>query len=191
LVVAVDGSQSGQPSYQILRRGRGTGAERTLTSASSDLVAVSGGNQPYSCGLGFVDNDGSADLVGIENVAPASGVIRVYLGATADGITGFNASVTYDLDTQPNFMAIHDLNCDNFADVVVTHLGSDGFEVWQSNSGGVLTRALDYNNVGATSEAEQVSIADLDQDGYEDIVMAVNDSAGTSYIRIAWGMPSS
>jgi hypothetical protein len=189
LVVAVDGSQSGQPSYQILRRGRGTGAERTLSSASTDLVTVTGGNQPYGCGFGFVDDDGSADLVGIENVLDAPGVIRVYLGATAAGITGFNTSTTYGLDAQPNFMAIRDLNCDDFADVVVTHLGSDGFEVWQANSAGVLTRVLDYNNVGATSEAEQVSIADLDQDGYADIVMAVNDSSGTSYIRIAWGMP--
>ena len=117
--------------------------------------------------LGDVDNNGHLDVVFISNNNHYWGIIY------NNGDSSFTAPEYYTLDHAPTDIACKDLNGDGRADVVKTGASS---EIYFSNDTGFEMQPLKHG-------ASYVKIADLDNDGDNDITI-VGDAYIMSFVHL-------
>ena len=112
-----------------------------------------------------INHDGYFDLVACDDSGP---YIRIFYG----GAGGFSAS---SMDSLPSpgggGVDIADINCDDYPDLIVTHYRGGRVSVyWGSGSGFSPSARTDLTSVSGS--VESCMLADLDKDGYLDIVAA-------------------
>jgi len=130
--------------------------------SQSDFIAS---NNLSGFTIGDIDTDSDLDVVMYSN----SDRFWAYMKNNGNG--ELSTSVVYDLDYYPNDIECGDLNCDGRDDIL---LCGGKFEAWL-NSG---TELIHSTLIDSTYET-RIKIADLDQDGDNDILAS------------EWGMPGS
>lgn len=137
----------------------------------------------YQVAAGDLDGDGLTDLAAIAEVYDAAGVsveLQVLLQDRAN-VGHFSIEQRLPLSTAGGAVAVGDLDGDNRVDIVVTEpgRGNDRVRVFLQDAGpGRFTLADTRPTPGGLT---RVAIADIDQDGHPDIVLAVG--AGVVALR--------
>lgn len=113
---------------------------------------------------GDLDGDATVDLVVGDSQNEGGDTISVLIGV-GDGT--FAPYVAYPAGSNPNGVAIGDIDADGYADVVVSNGNSNSISIFYGHGDGTLAPRVDYS-VGEFPTA--VKIADLDGDGWLDVL---------------------
>ena len=162
--------------FVTILQGNGSGGFSPMTGSP---VAV--GTNPYSIATGDADADGELDLV-VANYGSNS--VTILQG---DGSGGFSepAGSPVAVGTNPECVAVADLNGDGRLDVAVANAGSSNVTILLRNdSGGFSATAQSPLSVGANPEF--VAVADMNGDGTPDLNVA-NGSANNVTILLGNG----
>jgi len=136
-------------------------------SVPANYSLGSGGNTIQAIALGDVNNDGFADLVGLDNTGDDLVVRR----GSASGVLG-PQSVALNLANggfySTSFFALGDLNGDGLADAVFRS-AFDRFSVTLNTGSGTFGPPVSYQ---ADIAFDDIQLADIDGDGGRDVVLA-------------------
>jgi len=126
---------------------------------------------PVSCTVGDFNNDGKADIASANQHSPG---ISILLG-NGDGT--FQTAVNMPTSFPPRFVEAADLNLDGNADLIVSGLlgGFTGLNVYLGNGNGSFQQANPEFQVNLAG-AEEVTIADLNNDLRKDIILGSYDT---------------
>ncbi|MBV8078916.1 MAG: VCBS repeat-containing protein, partial [Actinobacteria bacterium] len=128
-------------------------------------VAYPVGSEPGGLAIGDVNGDGIPDIVVADS---GSGQISVLLG-NGDGT--FRAAINSNLGGTPIRVALADMNGDGALDAVVAdYTGGGSGQVWIMN--GDNTGSFAAASVIPASQPYDVAVADMNNDGYPDVVVA-------------------
>jgi hypothetical protein len=154
------------PSTVAIALGNGDGTFQKATQYNS------GGNFANSVAIGDVNGDGHPDLI-VANMCDAGceGIIGVLLG-NGDGT--FQPAITYDSgDFEAQSLAVGDVNGDGKLDLVVANYGGANHStvsVLLGNGDGTFNSPVNYSSAG--SLADSVALADVNGDGFPDLVVS-------------------
>ena len=101
----------------------------------------------------------------------------------SDGLYDVNVFTTYTGEIKCQQDGIYDLNDDGNPDIVVCNLNGPVYVYWGSEDGYSTVNRTSLNFYGATGN----SIADLNNDGYLDLVFSKYDGSGSGDAAIYWG----
>ncbi|MHB8157573.1 MAG: FG-GAP-like repeat-containing protein [Desulfocucumaceae bacterium] len=101
----------------------------------------------------------------------------------SDGLYDVNVFTTYSGEIKCQQDGIYDLNDDGNPDIVVCNLNGPVYVYWGSEDGYSTVNRTSLNFYGATGN----SIADLNNDGYLDLVFSKYDGSGSGDAVIYWG----
>lgn len=129
-----------------------------------------------------VDNDGDADIVMAES--PQLNIdytLRVYLN---DGLANFELNQSFSLETgQGRPYVLADLNADGYKDIFITQKNDDEEIIYLNNGSGVF-ESVNYS-IYPEGEIIKVTVADFDQNGFNDILAyGFDDNANSSRVSI-------
>ncbi|MGD0037788.1 MAG: FG-GAP-like repeat-containing protein, partial [Bacteroidota bacterium] len=171
LVVA----NSGSSTVSVLRN---TG---TIGSVSfADRMDFTTGSTPYSVAIGDVDGDGRPDLT-VANYY--SNTVSILRNTSTIGSVSFATKVDFTTGTNPQSIAIGDVDGDGKPDLAVANALSNTVSVLRNTStiGSVSFAAKVDFTTG--SSACSVAIGDVDGDGKPDLVVANYSSNTVSVFR--------
>ena len=132
-----------------------------------------GGQFNVSIAVGDFNGDGRLDMAVAADVAGYNSV-GILLG-NGDGT--FQPAVSYGSGgTNPNFVAVADLNGDHRLDLVVANTDSNAVGVLLGNGDGTFQPAVSYGSGG--TNAAKVAVADVSGDGKPDLLVINNCPAG-------------
>ncbi|MES2701542.1 MAG: FG-GAP-like repeat-containing protein [Bacteroidota bacterium] len=181
-LAVANGNSSGTVS--VLRN---TGSSGSISTGSfATRVAFVTGSQPSSVAIGDIDGDGKPDLA-VANYG--SNTVSVFRNSSSIGnITSgsFATQVTFATGTQPNSVAIADIDGDGKTDMVVANLNSATVSVLRntSSSGSITSGSFATQVTYATgSNPYNVAIGDIDGDGKPDLAVANAGSNTVSVLR--------
>jgi hypothetical protein len=137
------------------------------------VIYGTGDTYAYSVAVADVNRDGKPDLLVANGAGGAGGSVGVLLG-NGDGT--FKTVVKYYAGgNQTSSVAVSDLNGDGMLDLVVANSnGTNNIGVLLGNGDGTFRPVVTYSSGGGA--AESVWIADVNEDGKRDILVAVNSS---------------
>jgi 6-phosphogluconolactonase (cycloisomerase 2 family) len=167
-------------------------AKTSITSA--DFIAkqdFTTGTNPISVAIGDLDGDGKPDLV-VANQGPST--VSVYRNASSSGSissSSFATKVDFTTATDPQSVAIGDLDGDGKPDLAVANFGSNTVSVFRntSSSGSISSSSFATKvDFTAGSNPQSVAIGDLDGDGKPDLVVA---NFGSSTVSVFHNTSSS
>jgi hypothetical protein len=177
-------------TLQVFRRDRTAGNQRKLVAPTgADDITLAGALEPLAIGAGKLDGDARPELV-----LPAVGT-TVYIAKGGGG----GAQTTYSTVAagpaafkSPRAIAVGDLDCDGIDDAVLTHFtliadpDYDRYEIYKGGNGSMTQVKAHDVSVTGSPMTDRVHIADLDGDGYRDVVMTLLVNPNGKY-RILWG----
>jgi hypothetical protein len=141
------------------------------------VIYGSGGVAGTSVAIADVNGDGYPDLVMASQCVSASncdnGLVGVLLGK-GDGT--FQPAVSYNAGYVPVWVAIADVNGDGFPDLIVANQSEcddckdGGVSILLNNGNDTFQAPVTYSSAGPN--ATSVAVADVNQDGYPDLVIA-------------------
>jgi hypothetical protein len=179
----VDGD--GKPDLALANRNSNTVSvlRNTSTSGSvgfADKEDFGTGSEPFSVAIGDVDGDGKPDLA-VANVG--SGRVSVLRNTSTSGTVSFAAKVDFGTGSQPNSVAIGDLDGDGKPDLAVANRGSNTVSVLRNTSTSGSVGFADKVDFVTGSAPFSVAIGDADGDGKPDLAVANNASNTVSVLR--------
>jgi flagellin len=133
------------------------------------VVTISVGTVNDDNALADMDGDGDLDII----TADDDGTTISVLKNRGDGT--FSPRVTQTGGAAPIKMEVGDLNNDGAIDVVVTDDTANTIEVFINNGDGTLKQRVTYDITEAA--ATEFKIADVDGDGYNDLVVGTATSS--------------
>ncbi len=153
-----------------------------LFRASVDVNLTGINPSPDAVAFGDLNNDGQMDYVVAERLQAQ---VAVFLSTGATDATGrplYRSPLYFSVGSQPNSVAIGDVNHDGFADIVVA-CQLDNVVTVLVNVGSGLSQP-DGTSYAPTALAvgpgpTQVVLADVNKDGYADLVVSHNRSSAS------------
>jgi len=127
-----------------------------------------------------INSDGFPDIISVDNHSPY--LMRVWYMSS----TGLADSQLISIGASGGGCDMADLNCDGRAEVIHSGLASDSAVIYWNFHDSV---SVDDITKLPNNRAEAVYVADLDKDGYLDIILACGgDGTGAGgMVRIFWG----
>jgi len=178
----------GKPDLAVVNGNSGTVSVFRNISSSGSIKANSfaarvdfaTGSFPYSIAIGDLDGDGKPDLAVANYYDATVSVLRNTSTTGSITASSFAAQVDFATGTEPNRVAIGDLDGDGKPELAVTSNFNSTVSVFHNNaSSGSITAASFAARVDfATGNGpESVAIGDLDGDGMPDLaVVSYNDN---------------
>lgn len=166
-------ANSGSADVSILL-GTGSG-----TFGPAHNVAV--GTTPDAVAVGDFDGDGKQDLA-VANYGSTS--VSVLAGDGAGGFTPFGAALT--TLAGPESVAVGDLDGDGKQDLAVANFASESVKnlsLFKGNGNGGFTGLAEPDTGCPCSHPKSVAIGDLNGDGIQDLVVALNWGEYVAYLR--------
>ncbi len=164
---------------------RNIAASGSIASGSfAPKVDFATGASPFGITIGDVDGDGKPDLVVTNGGSNTVSVFRNTATTGTIGAGSFATRVDFAAGTQPNAVAIGDVDGDGKADMAVTH--ASGISLYHNTAiiGAINTSSFAARvNFAAGSSPSSVAIADLDGDGKVDVAIANQGSNNVSVLR--------
>jgi hypothetical protein len=137
------------------------------------------GSQPHGLAIGDLNKDGRLDIVVPNYYANNIGVFFGYGTEVFAGVIPYTTGV----GSQPNSVAIGDLNNDGWSDIVVANYGTDNVGVLLGRKDGIFDSIITYLT-GNGSAPYSVVVADFNNDTHLDIAVT---NSGTDSITILFG----
>ncbi|MDX2128523.1 MAG: FG-GAP-like repeat-containing protein [Chloroherpetonaceae bacterium] len=127
------------------------------------------------------DDDGKTDYLALFN----NGTFGIYKNRYTNGAEYFDTPITLPANvTLPVHAAVGDLDNDGKPEVVLVNQSSNAISIYRNISvSGTISFGTPFNIIGFSSPS-QVAIADIDQDGKLDLIVAnASGSSGISLVR--------
>jgi hypothetical protein len=134
--------------------------------------------------VGDVNADGRLDIVTTNIAFNAVGVLLGQLGGFAPVVV-YSSSVGTE-DTNPNAVAVGDVNSDGRVDIVVANVATSEAGVLYGKAGGGFLPVTGYST-GPNAGIQDVALADMDGDGRLDIVTANSATVGVLLAQAGGG----
>ncbi len=155
----------------------GAGNRTVFGNASGDLVA------------GDVDGDGDIDLVFVNTASNGNGLVSIRLN---DGAGNFSAVPEVGTNNRPTALALGDVNGDGDLDLVVSAqtdaagLANGTVRVLLGDGSGTFQTSL--ADVPTNTTAARLVLADVNEDGRLDLLLANTGSPATLSLRLGDGL---
>lgn len=154
-------------------------ANNTLTTNSfapriTLSILSTAGNSPYGLALADLDGDGKLDIVALDADNNLVSIFRNINSGPTLSSSSFDTRIDLPAGTVMRGLAVLDLNSDGRPDIVTANHGDDTISIFenQSTSGNISFAAR--TDIAAASGPFSVAIADIDDDGNPDLVVANN-----------------
>ncbi len=165
-----------------------------VTNSSNDTVSVLFGNgngnfspasnffvgdRPFDIAVADLNQDGILDIV---TANTSSDNVTVLVG---NGNGSFGSPLNFDVQADnPAFVAIEDFNGDDWLDIVTSNYESDNTSILLSipSDNGNRTFGSPINFAVRGNEPEEIGVADFNEDGNPDIVVANENSDNVSVL---------
>lgn len=155
--IVVTNTKTGKMSY-LLNKGNGT-------FASVKSFSIPGG-APVAFNTADFNGDGKLDLVTVSNAKALN--VDILLG---NGSGGFTKLETRRVGLHATSIKIDDVDNDGVLDIVATNPGSKLVSVLLGKGGGHFSDNSRTNYIGNNVQAQVILAADLNSDGYEDLLI--------------------
>ena len=155
--------------------GNGSGGFALQSSPTVDYT-------PVAAAVGDFNGDGKLDLAvvnacGAESYCPSNGTVSILLG-NGDGT--FAPEVDYEVDAQPESIAVGDFNGDGILDLAVTNFNNDDLTILFGNGDGTFTRTA----MCAVSISPRLVVAgDFNGDGILDLAVTSYSDNGVYILQ--------
>jgi RHS repeat-associated protein len=160
-------------------RNTSTGMGAVSFAAKVDYTT---GTSPYSVSTGDLDGDGKIDLATANYTSNTVSVLR---NTSVFGALSFAVKVEYATGTNPESVAIGDLDGDGKSDLAVANYGANSLSIFRNTSTGSgsvsFGAKVDYVT-GTNTSTISVAIGDFDGDGKADLAAANYGTATMSVI---------
>ncbi len=155
MVITSEGSNS-----VIVYKNNSTG---TFTAGSFAASYFTTGNSPFDVAIGDLDGDGKPDL-SVTNYG--DNTVSVLRNTGSSGSINFATNVDFATGSNPQAVAVGDIDGDGKADIAVTNSGGNSLSVIRNiSSSGAITTGSFATKVDFTSYSSFLVIGDLDGDG--------------------------
>lgn len=153
----------------LVNNGNGFFTDQSNSRMTSEMLLSAFG---AASEIADMNNDGALDVVKQTALNPPQHVAIVYNNPSNEGF--FNAyDVLYSL--APYFVSIGDLNNDNRIDMVISDDGQDRYMLNNGNGSNgratFTTKAFTYDSGGDDGFAGDSTVADLNNDGFNDVII--------------------
>lgn len=142
----------------LLNNGSGTFSGPVTYSTGSS-------SGPYFVATSDINGDGYSDII-VANFAGNN--VGVLLNR---GNGTFSPQITYSTGTFPCSLAVADVNTDGYLDIIVANQGTNTMGVFLNRGNGTFAAQITYST-GGSSTPNSVAAADVNGDGYIDIILA-------------------
>jgi len=150
------------------------------TGDFSDLGAIQTGLKPQSVAVADVNDDGSADILTVNQGEPPLGIVPSLAVHVATGGGAFDPAVEYPVDLGPTSLLALDLNNDGAVDAVTVNKEANTASILVNEGDGTFSSAV-HLLVGV--EPRDIAAMDADLDGDADLFI-VADIAGEPFVQL-------
>lgn len=166
----------GKPDLAVVNQNSFTVSVFRNASSSGTIsyepkVDFATGPDPFSIAIRDLDGDGRADLA-VANRGASSNTVSVLRNTGSSGTISYAAKVDFTTGTDPNSVAIGDLDGDGKADLAVTNENGNSVSVFRNTSSSGTISFASKVDFATGTDPISVAIGDLDGDGKADLAAA-------------------
>lgn len=169
------------PSQEACDVGRPNGSVSILLANSAGALKTaatydSGGRNPVFVTVADVNSDGNADVLVANGCDPSNDCLTGSVGVLfGNGDGTFQPVMTYDV-SQPQSIAVGDMDGDDIPDLAVANYGFSSMSVLLGKGDGTFDAPVSYLTGG--HQAQSIAVGDVNGDGKSDIAVANFCSSG-------------